>query len=63
MKKTTLHVVIVRPYLDDNGNREADVWKRTVCEDESGEQFVKIDGCWVELDSLEQEPRTTLVYY
>lgn len=63
MKKANLHVVIVRPYLDDNNNRNADVWKRAVHEDDSGEQFVKIDGCWVALDSLEQEARTTLVYY
>lgn len=66
MKKTDMHVVIVRPYQDDEGNRDANVWKRTVHEDESGKQFARIDscwGCWVALDSLEQEPRTTLVYY
>lgn len=63
MKKTNLHVVIVSPYVDDNGNRNADVWKRAVYEDESGEQFVRINGDWVALDSIEQDKRIATVYY
>lgn len=63
MKKTNVRVVIVSPYAGDYGSRNADVWKRTVYEDENGEQFVKIDGCWIELDSLERDSHITLVYY
>lgn len=63
MKKTKMHVVIVYIDVNDYGNRDADVWKRAVYEDENGEQFVKLDGCWVELDSLEQDSHITLVYY